>query len=49
MAWRRTPNLVRNLLPLTLTFTSIPFFMLGILLIYVFAFGLRWFPTLRRL
>ncbi|MEZ4866354.1 MAG: ABC transporter permease [Caldilineaceae bacterium] len=44
MAWRRTPGWVRNLLPLTLTFTSIPFFMLGILLIYLFAFGLRWFP-----
>jgi peptide/nickel transport system permease protein len=44
LAWRRTPTLVRNLLPLTLTFTSIPFFMLGILLIYLFAFGLRWFP-----
>jgi len=44
MAWRRTPGWVRNLLPLTMTFTSIPFFMLGILLIYVFAFGLRWFP-----
>ncbi|MEZ4662940.1 MAG: ABC transporter permease [Caldilineaceae bacterium] len=45
MAWRWTPAWVRNLLPLTLTFTSIPFFMLGILLIYLFAFGLRWFPT----
>lgn len=44
MAWRRTPGWARNLLPLSLTFTSIPFFMLGILLIYVFAFGLRWFP-----
>jgi len=45
MAWRRTPALVKNLLPVTLTFTSIPFFMLAILLIYVFAFGLHWFPT----
>ncbi|RME60500.1 MAG: ABC transporter permease [Caldilineae bacterium] len=45
MAWRRTPGLLRAFLPVTLTFTSIPFFMLGILLIYVFAFGLRWFPT----
>jgi peptide/nickel transport system permease protein len=45
MAWRRTPTLVKNLLPLALTFTSIPFFMLAILLIYVFAFGLHWFPT----
>jgi peptide/nickel transport system permease protein len=45
MAWRRTPALVKNILPLLLTFTSIPFFMLAILLIYVFAFGLHWFPT----
>jgi peptide/nickel transport system permease protein len=45
MAWRRTPRLLQRFLPLTLTFTSIPFFMLAILLIYVFAFGLRWFPV----
>jgi peptide/nickel transport system permease protein len=45
LAWRGTPTIVKNLLPLSLTFTSIPFFMLAILLIYVFAFGLHWFPT----
>ncbi|MEA3334312.1 MAG: ABC transporter permease [Chloroflexota bacterium] len=44
MAWRRTPSAVRSLLPVSLTFTSIPFFMFGILLIYIFAFGLGWFP-----
>ena len=44
LAWRRTPNMVKNLLPISLTFTSIPAFMLGILLVYVFAFGLKWFP-----
>jgi peptide/nickel transport system permease protein len=44
LAWRRTPNLAKALLPLSLTFTSIPAFMLGILLVYTFAFGLRWFP-----
>jgi peptide/nickel transport system permease protein len=44
MAWDRTPGILKTLLPTTLTFTSIPFFMLGILLIYVFAFGLRWLP-----
>ncbi|MBX2999624.1 MAG: ABC transporter permease [Caldilineaceae bacterium] len=44
MAWRRVPGWFRSILPLTLTFTSIPFFMFGILLIYVFAFGLRWLP-----
>ena len=41
MAWDRTPGILKTLLPTTLIFTSIPFFMLGILLIYVFAFGLR--------
>jgi len=44
LAWRRTPNLAKALLPLSLTFTSIPAFMLGILLVYAFAFGLKWFP-----
>lgn len=44
MAWRNTPRLVRALLPLTLTFTSIPPFMLSILLLYVFSFGLGWLP-----
>jgi peptide/nickel transport system permease protein len=44
LAWRQTPELLRTLLPITLVFTSIPFFMLGIFLIYVFGFGLGWFP-----
>jgi peptide/nickel transport system permease protein len=44
LAWRRTPGLAKALLPLSLTFTAIPPFMLGILLIYVFAFGLDWLP-----
>jgi peptide/nickel transport system permease protein len=45
MAWERTPGWLRNLLPVSLTFTSIPFFMLGILFIYLFAFGLQWLPA----
>jgi peptide/nickel transport system permease protein len=45
MGWRRTPSMIRNLLPVTLTFTAIPFFMLAILLIYVFGFGLHLFPV----
>lgn len=44
MAWRKTPGLLRVLLPFTLTFTSIPPFMLSILLLYVFSFGLNWLP-----
>jgi peptide/nickel transport system permease protein len=44
LAWRRTPSLAKTLLPITLALTAIPFFMLGILFIYLFAFGLGWFP-----
>jgi peptide/nickel transport system permease protein len=44
LGWRKTPGLLKNLLPLSMTFTSVPFFMLGILLIYLFGFGLRLFP-----
>ncbi len=44
LAWRTTPALLRLFLPLTLTFTSIPFYILGILLLFVFAFDLPWFP-----
>ncbi len=44
MAWRPTPSWLRRILPLTILFTAIPPFMLGILLIYVFAFQLEWLP-----
>jgi peptide/nickel transport system permease protein len=44
LGWRGTPALVRNILPLTLVFTSIPAFMLSIMLIYVFGFGLNLLP-----
>ncbi len=43
LGWRKTPVLLKRLLPLTLTFTSVPFFMLGMLMIYIFAYGLRLF------
>jgi peptide/nickel transport system permease protein len=45
MAWRPTPGWLRRVLPLSLMFTSIPYFMLAILLIYTFGFGLRILPT----
>jgi peptide/nickel transport system permease protein len=45
LGWRRTPEWIKQLLPATMIFTSIPYFMLGILLIYIFVFGLRWFPA----
>lgn len=45
MAWRRTPRSLKLVLPATLTFTAIPFYILGILLIYLFVFILGVFPV----
>ena len=45
LGWNRTPGWVKALLPASMIFTSIPFFMLGILLIYLFVFQLHLLPT----
>ena len=45
MGWSKTPSWLQSILPLSLTFTSIPFFMFGILLIFIFAFWLKWLPA----
>ncbi len=45
MGWRRTAPLVKSVLPLSLIFTSVPFFMLGMLFIYFFAYILRVLPA----
>jgi peptide/nickel transport system permease protein len=44
MGWRRSPKLLKTLLPFSLIFTSVPFFMLGMLMIYLFAYILRILP-----
>lgn len=46
LAWRKTPALVRALLPITLMLTAIPSFMAAILFLYLFAFNdtLGYFP-----
>lgn len=44
MGWARTPRALKILLPITLTFTAVPFYILGILLIYVFVFAFGLFP-----
>lgn len=45
MGWRKTPRWLRSILPISLTFTSIPYFMFGILLISILAFKLQWLPA----
>ncbi len=45
LGWRKTPRLVKSLLPITLTFSAMPPFIFGLLLLFVFAYSLGWFPN----
>ncbi|MEZ4712087.1 MAG: ABC transporter permease [Caldilineaceae bacterium] len=44
LAWKGTPELVRALLPLTMFGGVLPYYLLGMLLLYVFAFTTRLLP-----
>lgn len=44
LAWRRAPRWIHLLFPPLLTLSAIPFFLLGLLLLYVFAFRFGWLP-----
>ncbi|HYJ13125.1 MAG TPA: ABC transporter permease [Thermomicrobiales bacterium] len=44
LGWPRAPKSLQILMPPLLALNAIPFFLLGLVLIYVFAFQLRWFP-----
>lgn len=44
LAWPSTPRGLKALLPLTLPFTAIPHFMIGIVLLSILVFQLHWFP-----
>ena len=44
LAWPGAPRALRFLLPPLFTFSSIPYYLLGLILTYIFAFKLRWFP-----
>jgi peptide/nickel transport system permease protein len=46
MGWSRSPKYLDFLLPPLLSLNAIPFFLLGLVLVYVFAFRLQWFPLL---
>jgi len=45
MGWRTTPKWIRNLLPFSMTFASIPSYLLALVLIYIFVYGLKMFPA----
>jgi peptide/nickel transport system permease protein len=44
MAWSHVPGAVRVLAPPLLTLSSIPYYLLGLILIYLFAFVIKAFP-----
>ena len=44
MVWDRSPKLVKVAIPAAMVFTSIPPILSGLLLMWVFAAQLRWFP-----
>ena len=46
MGWPRAPKFLSFLMPPLLALNAVPFFLLGLVLIYVFAFRMRLFPLL---
>lgn len=44
LAWRKTPKLLKYLIPVSMIFTSIPSVLAALFLLYIFAFFLGWFP-----
>jgi peptide/nickel transport system permease protein len=44
MGWRATPRWLRDILPFTTIFASIPSYLMALVLLYGFVYGLKWFP-----
>ena len=44
LAWRRTPGIIKTLIPISMVFTSIPSILAALFLLYVFGFLLDLFP-----
>ena len=47
MGWPRAPKFLSFLMPPLLSLSAVPFFLLGLVLIYFLAFRMRLFPLLR--
>ena len=45
LAWRSTPALARGLMSTVMLFAAIPYYLLALFLLYVFAYQLQWLPT----
>lgn len=44
VAWPRSPTFLQYLLPPLLTLSAIPYYLLGLILLYLFAFQTQWLP-----
>ncbi len=44
LAWPGAPNFLKYVMPPVLMMSAIPYFLLGLILVYVFGFFLGWFP-----
>ena len=47
LAWRRTPGLIKTIIPMMMVFTAIPSILAALFLLYVFGFVLRFVPNAR--
>lgn len=45
MAWKSTPALARGLMSSVMLFAAIPYYLVALFLLYVFAYKLQWLPT----
>jgi len=45
IGWPRTPRFMRNLGSSVILLSSVPYFLIGMILLYVFAIVLKWFPA----
>ena len=45
LAWRRTPGIIKTIIPFTMIFTSIPSILAALLLLYIFVFNYSLFPA----
>jgi peptide/nickel transport system permease protein len=44
VAWSRSPRWLRLLAPPVMTLSAIPYYLLGLILLFIFAFDLKWLP-----
>jgi peptide/nickel transport system permease protein len=44
VAWTRSPTWLRFLAPPVMALSAIPYYLLGLILLFIFAFDLKWFP-----